>query len=194
MVETRYAQPNELRSQPARSLLLRLFDDLTGLMNLEYQLVKTEITQQHGVVARAAQAFGWSLAFALVAVACLAGAAIAELAAPLGLPLAAVAVGLVTAIVAFVLRLMVMRTGREVASSLGHASGRFLPASPASAKTLEEQQADIAWTRRRIEETLTALEHKSDLLQPLRDTAVGVGALGVAVANIVREEKRTRPN
>jgi hypothetical protein len=69
-----------------------------------------------------------------------------------------------------------------------------LPASPASAKTLEEQQADIAWTRRRIEETLTALEHKSDLLQPLRDTAVGVGALGVAVANIVREEKRTRPN
>jgi hypothetical protein len=185
------AQPNELRSQAARSLLLRLFNDLGAMVKQEYQLVKTEVVQKRGLVRQAAFSLGFASAIGLLAATCLTVAIVAELAIPLGLPLAAlivgVAYGIIAAILGFVFRRMLVSEGL----AFSHATGQ-LPKPLPTTKTLDEQEADLAWTRRRIEETLTALERKSDLGTPLRDAAVGMGALSVAVANIVRAEAKTR--
>jgi uncharacterized membrane protein YqjE len=187
------AQPNQLRSQPARSILLRLFNDLGTLANQELSLVRTEIAQKRGPLVRAATSLGLAIAFGVVALICVSAALIAFLTAYLSLPLAALIVGAVYAIVAAIAASTVQRAiHADGGLGLSHSGSQLLPKSRPTTKTLGEQEADIAWTRRRIEETLTALERKSDLAQPLRDTAVGMGALGVAVANIVREDNKTR--
>jgi hypothetical protein len=187
------AQPNQLRSQPARSLLLRLFNDLGGLANQELALVKTEIAQKRGPLVRAATSLGFFVAFGLLALVCVTGALVAWLSSYLIFPIAALIVGVAYAVVAAIMGSSLQRA-LHVDGGLGlsHSGSQLLPKSRPTTKTLGEQEADIAWTRRRIEETLTALERKSDLAQPLRDTAVGMGALGVAVANIVREDAKNR--
>jgi len=184
-------QPNELRSQAARSLLSRLFHDLSNLVGQEYQLVKTELAQKRGSIVRAT----WSLAFAaalgLVGLVFLTVAGVSALAITLGLPLAALLAGAAYVLLAAILGHLVRRSVETDGLALTHASGQ-LPKSRPTTKTIAEQEADLVWTRRRIEESLTALERKNDLVQPLRDTAIGMGALGVAVANIVREDTRPR--
>jgi uncharacterized membrane protein YqjE len=183
------AQPNELRSQPARSILMRLFGDLTSLLNQEYQLVRTELGQKRGAMGRAALSGGLAIALGLLALVCVTVAAIAELATSLGVAYAALVVGALYAVVAFVLMQSLQRAFASDRISLTHSTDQ-LPKTAASTKTIAEQEADLDWTRRRIDETLTALERKNDLMQPLRDTAVGMGALGVAVANIVRADAK----
>jgi Putative Actinobacterial Holin-X, holin superfamily III len=186
-------QPNQLRSQAAKSLLLRLFTDLGGLANQEFQLVKTEITQKRGPLVRAVNSLVFAIAFGLVALVCVSLALIGWLSVYVGLPLAALILGLVYAVIAAVTGNMFQKSlTTDGGLGLSHTGGQLLPKSKATTKTIGEQEADIAWTRRRIEETLTALEHKSDLAQPLRDSALGMGALGVAVANIVRVDGKTR--
>jgi hypothetical protein len=184
-------QPNELRSQGARSLLLRLFNDLSTLVSQEYQLVKTEVAQKRGPMVRAGSSLAISGALGVLGLACLTVAGVSELAIPLGLPLAALLAGIPYLLVAAILGLLFWRSFTSDQLTLTHASGQ-LPKSRPSTKTIAEQEADLIWTRRRIEETLTALDRKSDLVQPLRDTAFGMGALGVAVANIVREDAGRR--
>jgi hypothetical protein len=39
-----------------------------------------------------------------------------------------------------------------------------------------------------VDETIAALESKTDLLAPIKDTAMGLGSLGVAVTAIMRSE------
>jgi hypothetical protein len=187
-----FAQPNQLRSQPARSLLLRLFNDLTSLVNSEYQLVRTELTEKRGAVTRALVSFGFAAALGLLALTCLTAANLSELSISLGLPLAALILAVAYGIVAAILALVVQRMIAK--DAVLHSAGRLLPKGRPTTKTVDEQEADIAWTRKRIEETLTALERKSDIVQPLRDAAVGMGALGVAVGNIVREEAAKTQN
>jgi uncharacterized membrane protein YqjE len=183
------AQPNELRSQPARSILMRLFGDVTSLVNQEYQLVRTELGQKRGAMGRAAVSGALAVALGLLALVCVTVAVIAELAIALGLAYAALVVAVLYAVIAFVLAQQVQRGISSDRLSLTHAAGQ-IPKTAPSTKTIPEQLADLDWTRRRIDETLTALERKNDLVQPLRDTAVGMGALGVAVANIVRADAK----
>jgi hypothetical protein len=184
-------QPNELRSQAARSLLLRLFNDLSSLAHQEYQLVKTEFVEKRGPIVRAGSSLALGAALGVLGLGCLTLAGVAALAIPLGVPLAALFVGVAYILVAAILGLFVQRSLETDGLTLTHASGQ-LPKSRPTTKSIAEQEADLVWTRRRIEESLTALERKSDLVQPLRDTAIGMGALGVAVANIVREDSRSR--
>jgi hypothetical protein len=184
-------QPNELRAQAARSLLLRLFNDLSSLAHQEYQLLKTEFVEKRGPIVRAGSSLALGAAFGMLGLGCLTLAGVAALAIPLGVPLAALFVGVAFILVAAILALLFQRSLETDGLTLTHASGQ-LPKSRPTTKTIAEQEADLVWTRRRIEESLTALERKSDLVQPLRDTAIGMGALGVAVANIVREDARSR--
>jgi uncharacterized membrane protein YqjE len=183
------AQPNELRSQPARSILMRLFGDMSSLVHQEFQLVRTELGQKRGAMGRAAVAGVLAVQLGLLALVCVTVAVVAELSVALGLAYAALVVAVLYAAIAFVLARQVRR-GLASEQLLLTTSGGQLPKSAPSTKTIPEQLADLDWTRRRIDETLTALERKNDLVQPLRDTAVGVGALGVAVANIVRADAK----
>jgi uncharacterized membrane protein YqjE len=188
-----HAQPNELRSQAARSLLIRLFRDIVDLAQEEYDLVRTELAQKRGGFVRATWSFVFALALGALALVCLTAAAVAELAIAIGLPLAALAVGLVLAVVAAVLAVVLRRAvapGGDLV--LTHTSAQLAHTDRPVTKTLDEQTATIAWTRRHLEETLAALERKSDLVKPIRDTAVNMGALSLALANIVREDAKTR--
>jgi uncharacterized membrane protein YqjE len=182
-------QPNELGSQPARSILVRLFGDVSRLLNQEYQLVRTEIGEKRGAMGRAIVSGAFVVALGLLALLCVTVAVIAELAIALGVAYAALVVAALYAVIAFVLGQQLQRGLTSDRLSLTHTGGQ-IPKSALSKKTIPEQLADLDWTRRRIDETLTALERKNDLVQPLRDTAVGVGALGVAVANIVRADAK----
>jgi len=53
---------------------------------------------------------------------------------------------------------------------------------PRADATPEELRRRIESTRQHLDETLSALEHKTDLFAPMRDTALVLGSLGVAVA------------
>jgi hypothetical protein len=50
-----------------------------------------------------------------------------------------------------------------------------------------ERRSRIESERRRVEETIAALEQKN-LFSPIRDTALGLGSLGVALGSIVRSK------
>ena len=183
-----FAQLNELRAQPARSLLQRLFADLIALVGEEYRLVRTELTQKRGSIVRALWSSAFSAVFGIVALVCLTVAGVAALSVSIGLPLAALAFGVAYAIVAVALAVAFRRMfAADGDLGMPHAKARLFPARHESPKTLQEQEADIEWTRRRVSETLSGLRRKSDLAQPLRDVAFGVGGLAVAVTNIARE-------
>jgi|ERR1700722_12845208 len=188
----RPAQPNELRAQPARSLLLRLFRDVSTLVAQEYQLARSELAEQHGVVTRLAWAAWFALSLGTLALAALTVAGIAQLSLAVGLPLAALIFGILFVVIAAVVAAYVQRAvARGTDLILPRTTAQF-PKQMPSPKTIDEQESSLAWTRHLVEEDLAALERKSDLVQPLRDTAVGMGALGVAVANIVRESAAAR--
>jgi putative superfamily III holin-X len=192
MVHGRPAQPNELRTQPARSLLLRLFRDVTTLAVQEYQLARTELGAHQRVVTRLAWAAWFAVALGTLALGALTVAGVAALALTVGLPLAALIFGVVYAAIAVGVTAYVQREiARGTDLILPRTTAQF-PKQKPSPKSLDEQESSLAWTRHLVEEDLAALERKSDLVQPLRDTAVGVGALGVAVANIVRENAAAR--
>jgi len=147
------AQPNELRSQPARSVLLRLFTDVRTLASQEYELVKTEFSSQTAPLSRILVSGVALVAVGLLALICLTMAAIYGLAIEIGLPLSALVIGVVYTLAALVLV-------QRFQSTMKHATGGFshtvkqLPRTRRTTKTLEEQSADIDWTRRRIEESL----------------------------------------
>jgi hypothetical protein len=185
------AQPNELRSQPARSVLLRLFTDVRTLASQEYDLVRTEFSSQTAPLSRVVVSWVALVAAGLLALICLTMAAVAGLAIEIGLPLSALAIGVVYTLATLLLVQRFQSTIKHATGAFAH-TAKQLPKPRTTTKTLDEQAADIEWTRHRIEDSLTALERKADLGQPLRDTAFGVGALGVAVANIMRENGKTR--
>jgi hypothetical protein len=62
----------------------------------------------------------------------------------------------------------------------------------ASALTPAELQSRIELTHRQIRETIAALEQKTDLIGPIKDTAVGLGSLGVTISSILRNESGRR--
>ena len=172
---TRFAQMNELRSQPARSLLQRLFRDVRTLVGQEYHLVRTELLQKRTVLMRAAWSSGLSVTFGVLALVCLTAAGVSALSLSLGLPLAAAIFGVVYALVAIVFAMTLRRSVAAGGDFAFASAARLFPKDHGTTKTAAEQEADIEWTRRRIDETVSGLERKSDLAQPLRDVGDAVG-------------------
>jgi hypothetical protein len=58
--------------------------------------------------------------------------------------------------------------------------------------TLKGRRSRVEWSREQIGQTLAALERKTDLVGPIRDTALGLGSLGVTLSSIVRAGKSDR--
>jgi hypothetical protein len=63
---------------------------------------------------------------------------------------------------------------------------RFLTAADSNGVTLEDRQARVEWERKQIEQTIAALERRKDIIGPMRDTALGLGSLGVALNAMAR--------
>lgn len=180
----RTTQPNELRAQTAKVLLNRLYRNLSELVADEVDLAKAE---SHELTA-AAKEFAIATACAAFALACVSVSAIAFLAGSVGLWLAALIVAAVYAIVGAVLRLNAREHFGRATDAMF--SGLRVLVKPGDADlTLEERRARVEWTRKQVAETMTALEQKTDVIAPLRDTALGLGSMGVALSAIARSDR-----
>ncbi|HEY4432920.1 MAG TPA: phage holin family protein [Candidatus Cybelea sp.] len=185
LLEETTTHPYELRAQSAKVLLGRLYRDVSDLVAEEVELAKLEIHERGGRALHAMRSLSMSLACAIVAMASLAACAVAALTFVVPLWLAALIVGVVFSVAALVLSAASRKGFAAAAEPLRSMAGEVIGA-PRGAATEEELRLRIETTRRHLDQTLRALEHKSDLVGPLRDTALGLGSLGIAVSSIVR--------
>jgi len=185
--EEAVVHPYELRAQASKVLLKRLYRDLTSLVTEEIELAKVEMHQRAGSAVAALRGLGFAAACATVGLASLACGAIVALAGVLTLWLAALVVGGALVVVALVVatasRRALAALSEPLTSKFGAFVGQPTDASPS------ELRSRIELSRRSVDETLSALEHKTDLVAPIRDTALGLGSLGVAVSSIVRSDR-----
>ena len=179
--------PYELRAQPAKALLQRLYRDLSDLASEEVELAKVEIRERGATAIAALRGFVLSTACALVAMVSLAAFVVAALAYVVPIWVGALIVTVVYSVAALAIAAAARRRLAEGGESLRSTLGRLL-GPPAGNATPEELQSRIERTRSHLDETLSALERKSDLMGPIRDTALGLGSLGVAMSAIVRND------
>jgi hypothetical protein len=175
----------ELRARNAKSLLQRLYRDVSTLVSEEVDLAKSEAKHRGALAMTAVRTFAFSIACGLLALICLTTCIVAALANVMSVWLAALIVGAAYVAAAFILR---ATASRALASATEPALSKLnVLLSPVDdGVTLTDRLARIDWTRSQVEQTLAALEHKTDLVAPMRDTALGLGSLGVAVSAIVR--------
>ena len=165
----------ELRAQSAKALLKRMYGLLADLAREETDLVKAEVAGRCGFAVAGGRAVAASLAFGTVALACLAIAAIAALATLAGVWPAALFVGVALLIVAALARTIA-----------GHNFIRL--SAPLHSERTDDLRERTERTRSQIDDTLDALETKTDLVKPIKDTVIGLGSVGVAVTAIVRDQ------
>ncbi|MGB6984479.1 MAG: phage holin family protein [Candidatus Aquilonibacter sp.] len=178
----RNAQPNELRAQTAKVLLNRLYRNLSELVADEVDLAKAE---SHALTA-AAREFAVSMVCGVLALACLSVSAIVLLASTTSLWIAALIVAGIYAIVGATVRLIAREHFRRAADTM-FSSLRALLNKPSDADlTLDERRARVEWTRGQVAQTMAALEQKTDLIAPLRDTVRDLSSMGVALIGIAR--------
>lgn len=183
--------PYELRAQPSKALLQRLYRDVRALIAEEVELAKLEVHERLKTGYRAVSGVALSVGLALIALGCFAACAIAALALTTGLWLAALIVGAIVGVAAFAFARWARQQFAEAAEPLRSMVGKFVGPSSAGL-TAGELESRIESTRRHLDETLSALEHKTDLVVPMRDTALGLGSLGIAVSAIVRGDRENR--
>ncbi|HEX4012503.1 MAG TPA: phage holin family protein [Candidatus Cybelea sp.] len=182
-------RPYELRAQPTKSLLQRLYRDVSLLASEELEVAKVEVRDRGTAGLQALRGLTLSMACAVVAMASFAACAIAALVFVVALWLAALIVGVAFIVAAIVLATLARQQAARAAQPMVSAIGKIAGRSDAG-ETIEQRQSRIELARREIAATLAALENKSDLVGPLRDTAFGLGSLGIAVAAIVRNNDR----
>jgi Flp pilus assembly protein TadB len=184
--EEKTVHPYELRARTAKSLLQRLSREFSSLATEEVDLAKVEIIQRAGIAAIGLRGLAISTACGLLALACLTVAAIVALAIVTSVWVAALIVAALYAIAALVLG----ASARRVLERATEPAASNLCALVASVKadklTLEERRSRVESSREQIGQTLAALERKTDLVAPIRDTALGLGSLGVTLSSIVR--------
>jgi len=182
------ARPYELRAQSSRALLQRLYRELSALIGEEAELAKVEIRDRTTLAFEAMLGFAISAALALVATVSLAACAIVALAYVMPLWLAALIVGAAGLALAFVIAALARRPLARATEPMSSTLAVMLRPARVSV-TPADRRVRIESERRRVEGTIAALEQKKDLVSPIRDTALGLGSLGVALASIVRSER-----
>jgi hypothetical protein len=186
--ESPTVHPYELRARNTKSLLQRLYREVATLVAEEVDLAKSEAHQRGAIALVAARTFAFSIACALVALICVSAAAIAALALVTSVWAAALIVAAILAVAALSLR---ATAGRALVRATEPAVSKLnvLLSPVEDGGTLAERRSRIEWSQRQVDQTITALSHKTDILSPLRETAFGLGSLGVAVSALVRNDK-----
>ncbi|HLX26220.1 MAG TPA: phage holin family protein [Candidatus Cybelea sp.] len=190
--EEKVVHPYELRSRTANALLQRLYRDVASLVVEEVDLAKVEVAQRSGILARAAREFALSAAFGLLALGCLAACAIAVIAIVTAFWLAALTVGVLFIVAALAFRVAARRAVADATKPASSKVWAFLTSADTDGVTIAERESRVEWARRQVAQDVAALEQKTDLLAPIRDTALGLGSLGVAMSAIARSQSRDR--
>jgi hypothetical protein len=183
--QAKQVQPSDLRARSAKALLGRLYRDISTLVEQEVELAKAEAVERGRIAVVAARSFSLSAVFGVLGLACLSACAVAALAALTGLWAAALIVGAAYGIAALVFA----AAGRKMFAkatepALGKLDALLRPVD--ESVTVAERHARLEWTRLQIQQSMSALERKTDIVAPLRDTALGLGSLGVSLSAIVR--------
>jgi uncharacterized membrane protein YqjE len=185
------ARPYELQAQSTKALLQRLYRDITNLVLEEVELAKVEIHERLGLAVTAMRGLVISAACAFVAMASLSACAIAALAYVAPVWLAALVVGLVALVAALGVAAWSRQSFAAASEPLRSTIGTFV-GPPAGNATPDELRSRLEGTRKHLDGTLSALERKTDLVAPMRDTALGLGSLGVAMSSIIRSDNDQR--
>ncbi|MGH7707871.1 MAG: phage holin family protein [Vulcanimicrobiaceae bacterium] len=180
--------PNELRAQPARNLLPRLFRDISSLATQEVDLAKAELTEKSGLAAGAARTFTLSAACAAMALVTLSACVIAALALVLALWFAFLIVGVIYAIAALAFASAARAAVNRGGGLLPTRTARHLFAPSPTDEPLRADELRADATKARIDGTLAALGSKTDLLTPMRDAALAAGSLAAALAASARSQ------
>lgn len=180
-------RPYELRAQDTKALLQRLYRQLSSLV-VEINLARMEASERAGPAFDGLRGLALAMCCGLLAAGAIAACTIAALAIVLPIWLAALAIGVLYGVAALAFGRWAQQRLAAAAEPSTSAIGSFF-SSPASKYTVAEFGSRIELERRGIDETIAALEQKSDLLPPLRDSALALGSLGVAVGAIIRNEK-----
>jgi hypothetical protein len=184
--EEKTVHPYELRARTAKSLLQRLSREFSSLVADEVDLAKVEIVARAGIAAIGLRGLAISLACGVLALACLSVAAIVGLATVTSVWVAALIVGALYAVAALLLGASARRAlARATEPAVSNLCALVTSVKPDSL-TLKERRARVEWSREQIGQTLAALERKTDLVAPIRDTALGLGSLAVTLSSIVR--------
>jgi len=184
--EEKTVHPYELSARTAKSLLRRLSREFSSLVADEVDLAKLEIIYRAGIAAIGLRGLAISMACGLLALACVSVAAIVGLATVTFVWVAALIVAALYAVGAFVFgasaRRALARATEPAASNLC----ALATSVKADRLTLKERRSRVEWSRDQVEQTVAALERKTDLVAPIRDTALGLGSLAVTLSSIVR--------
>ena len=184
--EEKTVHPYELSARTAKSLLQRLSREFSSLVADEVDLAKLEIIQRVGIAAIGLRGLAISMSCGLLALACLSVAAVVGLATVTFVWVAALIVAAIYAVAALCFgasaRRALARATEPAASNLC----ALVTSVKADGLTLKERRSRVEWSREQIGQTLAALERKTDLVGPIRDTALGLGSLGVTLSSIVR--------
>jgi hypothetical protein len=185
MQEEKTIPPSDLRAQSGKTLLTRLYRDVTSLIEEETALAKAEIVHRSGIAMVAARGFSLSMVCGLLALACLSACIIGLLVYVTAFWLAALIVAVVLGVVAFAAGSAARKALARVTEPASSTFWRFLIANP-DGITLQDRQARVEWERKQIAQTVAALERRKDIVGPMRDTALGLGSLAVALNAIAR--------
>jgi hypothetical protein len=189
--EAKTVHPYELQARSAKGLLQRLYRDLSTLIAQEVDLAKAEGSERGSEAIVAARSFALSGACGLLALACFAACAIAALSIAIGLWGAALVMAAAFAAAAALFRASALRGfARVTAPAMSKLNALIAPA--AFEGTLAERRSRVEWTRQQVDLTIAALERKTDLIVPMRDTAFGMGSIGVALSAIARSAGPTQ--
>ncbi len=184
--EKKTVHPYELSARTAKSLLRRLSREFSSLIADEVDLAKLEIIHRAGIAAIGLRGLAISMTCGLLALACVSVAAIVGLATVTFVWVAALIVAALYAVAAFVFG---ASARRALARATGPAASNLcalVTSVKADRLTLKERKSRVEWSRDQVEQTLAALERKTDLVAPIRDTALGLGSLAVTLSSIVR--------
>ena len=122
----------------------------------------------------------------LLALACVSVAAIVGLATVTFVWVAALIVAALYAVAAFVFAASARRALARATEPAASNLCALVTSVKAIRLTLKERKSRVEWSRDQVEQTLAALERKTDLVAPIRDTALGLGSLAVTLSSIVR--------
>lgn len=183
--ETRIPHHYELGAQPAKSLLQRLFREAASLITQEADLIKAEAAERWTEAVGAAKSFVLAGTCGLLALVCLSACAITLLTIVIGFWAATLVVGLLYGVATVALAMTAVRTVTRMSRPFRSTLGALLK-PPRADLTIVERESRVESTRDQVGQTIAALERKTDLVSPIRDTALGLGSLGVTLGAIAR--------
>ena len=186
---TNTIHPNELRAQPIRNLLPRLFRDISSLVRQEADLARDEVAQKSGIAAKVALSATFFAAFAAMALIALTACIVAALGMTMALWEALLIVGAVYAVAAIAFWMSTTAQLRQAGGLLPPRMKKYFSVPPPTEEKLQYDQRGVEAAWDRVERDVAALSNKNDIAGPMRDAVLALGSLSIAIGAALKSEQ-----